>query len=143
MMGGRWTMALAAAAFALQVVMATASPDVTSEDGHSRQKRLVYLPLTDIFSYNQIVTIGFALLLVVLVASLSFLSEGATGYEATAGYEATTGYLPPHRRVIDRNGMLSEWSDDWYKWVPVLDNLMGAIDKYQDVYKAASDVSKK
>nr|XP_027207875.1 uncharacterized protein LOC113801256 isoform X1 [Penaeus vannamei] len=134
-MGGRQTLFLAAVVIALQVVMATASSDVTSEEGNSRQKRLIYIPITDFFTYNQIVTIGFALLLTVVVASLAYLSEDVSGYEAT------TGYLPPHRRVIDRNGMLSEWSDDWYKWVPVLDNLMGAMDKYQGLYHSASDVS--
>ncbi|XP_037778920.1 uncharacterized protein LOC119575401 isoform X1 [Penaeus monodon] len=134
-MGGRWTLSLAAVVVALQVVMATASRDVTSEEVNSRQKRLIYIPLTDLFSYNQIVTIGFALLLVVLVASLAYLSEDVSGYEAS------TGYLSPHRRVVDRNGMLSEWSDDWYKWVPVLDNLMGAMDKYQGLYQSAFDDS--
>ncbi|XP_037778923.1 uncharacterized protein LOC119575401 isoform X2 [Penaeus monodon] len=97
-MGGRWTLSLAAVVVALQVVMATASRDVTSEEVNSRQKRLIYIPLTDLFSYNQIVTIGFALLLVVLVASLAYLSEDVSGYEAS------TGYLSPHRRVVDRNG---------------------------------------
>nr|XP_027207876.1 uncharacterized protein LOC113801256 isoform X2 [Penaeus vannamei] len=97
-MGGRQTLFLAAVVIALQVVMATASSDVTSEEGNSRQKRLIYIPITDFFTYNQIVTIGFALLLTVVVASLAYLSEDVSGYEAT------TGYLPPHRRVIDRNG---------------------------------------
>ncbi|XP_047495679.1 uncharacterized protein LOC125043551 isoform X1 [Penaeus chinensis] len=133
-MEGRRTLSLAAVVIALQVVMATASQNVTSEEVISRQKRFIYIPLTDVFSYNQIVTIGFALLLTVIVAALAYLSEDASGYEAS------TGYLTPHRRVIDRNGMLSEWSDDWYKWVPVLDNLMGAMDKYQGLYQSALDV---
>ncbi|XP_047495698.1 uncharacterized protein LOC125043551 isoform X2 [Penaeus chinensis] len=97
-MEGRRTLSLAAVVIALQVVMATASQNVTSEEVISRQKRFIYIPLTDVFSYNQIVTIGFALLLTVIVAALAYLSEDASGYEAS------TGYLTPHRRVIDRNG---------------------------------------
>ncbi|XP_066975412.1 uncharacterized protein [Macrobrachium rosenbergii] len=125
----------------LHVAMATASSNSETslseqkniQVGKSSEERLIYLPITDVLSYGQVVKLGFLIVLITVLWSLWYKKFG------TKGPTFDASYFFPVRRFYNRNGNSDSWTDDWYGWVPVLNDLVDGIDKYRNIYQLASN----
>ncbi|CAL4075843.1 unnamed protein product, partial [Meganyctiphanes norvegica] len=106
----------------------------SNEDGStvlSRTKRFLYLPITDLLNYQTTVQLGFMILMLTVIIGLWVQRYGIDG--------GPTFRMDDISKIFrSRTGKAESWTDEWYGWMPVLNNLVQAMDKYEDTYRQAT-----